>query len=145
MRLTGVSCLLLLVSLVCGTGCGDGSGSSSRKLVKVTGVVTLDGKPLSQGTISFVTEGQGAMNAAGEISSSGYYTLSTTTKGDGVPPGVYKVRIESWETPPTMDERGVNPGKSAIPDKYKDISTSGLNATINDSGRSQEFNFDLKS
>lgn len=130
-----VTCLVGLL------GCGGGGGST-RKLVKVTGTVSLSGKALETGTITFVAEGNEAMNAAAEIKA-GKYSLSTEKAGDGAPPGNYKVRIESWATPPSMDEKGVQPGKSAIPERYNLITSSGLTATIKDSPASQEVNFDL--
>lgn len=130
--------ILLFVTIA---GCG-GSGSK-RKLVQVSGTVTYEGKPLTSGTITFVGEGQSPVNAAGEISSSGTYKLSTETPGDGAAPGSYKIRIESWASPPKMDETGVDPGKSAVPEKYGRIETSGLTATVKDSPATQKFDFAL--
>lgn len=130
--------VLLLLTL---SGCG-GSGSK-RKLIRVSGTVTFEGKPLTSGTITFVADGQPPVNAAGEINQSGTYTLSTERPGDGAAPGTYKIRIESWASPPKMDETGVDPGKSAVPEKYNRIETSGLTATVNESPATQKVDFAL--
>lgn len=51
--------LLLLATLICGGGCGR-SGPPPRKMASVSGTVMLDGKPLPDGFVTFVspTEGQ---------------------------------------------------------------------------------------
>lgn len=142
MKLSVYPVVIILTCCLVAAGCGSGA-TSSRKLVKITGTVKYDGKPLPQGTITFVTTGQGATNAAGDLDSSGRYSLSTQEKGDGVPPGSYKVRIESWASPPKMDASGLHPGKSAIPKKYDNAEASGLTATVKDSPASQVIDFTL--
>ena len=129
--------------LLLGTISGCGGSGSKRKLVQVSGTVTFEGKPLTSGTITFVAEGPSPVNAAGEISKSGTYTLSTERPGDGASPGTYKIRIESWASPPKMDETGVDPGKSAVPEKYNRIETSGLTATVKESPATQKVDFAL--
>lgn len=141
MKLSGVLAVAM-ACLVGVAGCGGGNGKSKLTLVKVTGTVKFDGKPLPQGTISFVGTGEKTTNAAGEIDSSGHYTLSTQEKGDGIPAGSYKVRIESMASLPKMTDTGVEPGKSAIPERYNKVETSELTATVN-SGKSQAIDFNL--
>lgn len=135
-----VTAAVLIACLMFATGCG--AKASTRKLIKVSGTVTFAGKPLETGTITFVAEGNEPMNAAGDIKA-GKYTLSTEKPGDGAPPGAYKVRIESWATPPKMDEKGFEAGKSAIPERFNVAGSSGLTATIKDAPAAQEANFDL--
>lgn len=142
MKLSWRLAIVASACLFSASGCNDAAGPK-RKLVKVTGTVQFDGKPLTQGTISFVAEGQGAVNAAGDIDGTGKYTLSTHEKGDGAPPGNYKVRIESWASPPKMDETGTDPGKAAIPEKYFDVNGSGLTATVKDGSEPQVIDFTL--
>ena len=136
-RLLFMTVLLSLGGLF--VGC-EASGTAG--LVPVSGKVTVSGKPLTQGAITFVADGSGT-TAASEIDATGKYTLSTHKPGDGVAPGSYKVRIESWATPPRMDETGTHPGKLAIAEKYLDAQRSGLTATVKDGSETQEFNFDL--
>jgi hypothetical protein len=131
-----------VTAAICLTGCG-GQPGSKLKLVKVTGTVKLDGKPLPQGTISFVGNDATAVNAAAELDASGRYSLSTQQKGDGVPAGSYKVRIESWASPPKMVATGVEPGKSAIPERYATIESSELTAKVEDNSKAQVIDFNL--
>lgn len=113
--------------------------------VGVSGVVTLAGQPLSKGTITFTpdTAGSGS-TATGVIGSDGSYRLGTAKAGDGAQPGRYKVTVVSLDSEATMDEKGKPiPAKSAIPEKFGNAATSGLTATIEESGP-QTLDFDLK-
>lgn len=132
----------LVTTAICIAGC-SGEVGSKLKLVKVTGTVKLDGKPLPQGTISFVGNDATAVNAAADLDASGRYSLSTQQKGDGILAGSYKVRIESWATPPKMVATGVEPGKSAIPDRYAAIESSELTATVEGKTKTQVIDFNL--
>jgi hypothetical protein len=123
----------VLLALVA-SGCSSGSG-----LTKVTGTVTYEGVPLTNGSISFVSD-SGGENAAGIINEHGEYTLSTHQPGDGVAPGTYRVCISSFETLPEMTPQS---GKRAIPERYFDVRHSGLTATV-EKRRTQVINFSLK-
>lgn len=86
---------LLLASLV---GC-----SGSDKL-QVAGEVTLDGKPLEQGTIGFyAADGQGPTAAA--IVAEGKYACE-------VPPGEKEIRIEGFEV---VQRRHITPDDPSSP------------------------------
>ncbi|SRR5579883_148575 len=128
-RLTRAFVLLAFVASGCSTG---------PRLTKVTGTVSYDGVPLTNGSISFVSE-SGRENAAGMIDAHGEYTLSTHRPGDGVAPGTYRVCIASFETPPEMKPHS---GKRAIPERYFDVRHSGLTATV-ENRRAQVINFTL--
>lgn len=78
-------CLLALA--IFAAGCGVKSRTSP-----VTGVVTLDGKPLVGASIHFVPQGAGR-DATGETDKDGQFTMSTLQPRDGVVPGTYKVVI----------------------------------------------------
>ena len=125
------SSLMLLVVVVC--GCSGSSG-----LTRVTGTVTYEGVPLTNGSITFVSDA-GGENAAGMINAHGEYTLSTHRPGDGVAPGTYRVCISSFETPPDMRQ---DSGKRAIPERYFDVQHSGLTATVKEQ-RTQVIDFPL--
>lgn len=122
--------LLVLLASACSTG---------PRLTKVTGTVTYEGVPLTNGSISFVSD-SGGENAAGIINARGKYTLSTHQPGDGVAPGTYQVCISSFETLPEMKQ---NSGKRAIPERYFDVRRSGLTTTV-ENRRAQVINFSLK-
>jgi hypothetical protein len=83
--------LALVVFALVFPGCGVTSRTSP-----VSGVVTLDGKPLAGASIHFVPEGSGR-DATGETDASGHFTMSTFKPRDGVVPATYKVVI----SPPT--------------------------------------------
>ena len=129
----GLARCLVLLALVA-SGCSNGP-----HLTKVTGTVTFEGIPLTNGSISFVSD-SGRANAAGIINEHGEYTLSTHRPGDGVTPGTYRVCIASFETLPEMKQHS---GKRAIPERYFDVRHSGLSATVEDR-RTQVIDFPLK-
>lgn len=74
-----------LVALVV-VGCGSASG-----LGRVSGVVTLDGKPLPAATVTF-SRGQGRMSV-GMTDEAGRYTLQYTPHALGAEPGQHTVSI----------------------------------------------------
>lgn len=109
-------------------GCSS-NAKSPIPLKQVSGTVTLDGEPLSQGTITFMPVA-GTNSSTGDIVD-GKFTLSTFSKDDGAPPGEYKVAVTAWTTPPEMGVEGV----PAIPKHYFDTNTSGLSATISEDAK----------
>jgi hypothetical protein len=78
-------CLSLLAVAI--VGCVNSAGP-----IPVSGVVTLDEKPLSNASISFVPEGSGKQ-ATGTTDENGKFVLSTIDPRDGAFPGKYKVVI----------------------------------------------------
>lgn len=114
-RRQAIPALLLVGCLV---GCGG-------KAATVSGVVTLDGKPVTRGTVSFspATSGQ---KAVGIIDESGNYELSTNRE-TGLEAGTYSAAVSSRERG-QVDESGgpPMPGKYLVPQKYSNANTSGL-------------------
>lgn len=128
-------------------GCG---GSDKPATTPVSGVVTFDGQPLTEGTISFfsMTEsGKGVVNrpAIGILGAEGKYTLSTFAPGDGAIPGEYQVVVVSDSGVPSPEEFAEKGAKikSAIPAGYNSPTTSGLRAKVEGSA-AIVLNFDLK-
>jgi hypothetical protein len=101
-------------------GCDNGP-----KIVKVSGQVLIDGKPLRHGFITIAPDGHRA--AMAKLDSEGRFTLTTgpDTQGDGVALGTHKVAVNSIEL--------VNAGsqKWHAPKKYNTLEESGLTVTIN--------------
>lgn len=145
--------LTALIGLL--AGCGDGG-----RLGRVSGTVTVDGKPVTQGTIMFVpADGKAAIGAIGP---DGRFTLTTYSDGDGALVGPHKVTILSTIVggssfaPASIDDevamangaggnRILVPGKVTwiVPERFSQISTSELTSTVK-SG-SQTIDFDVPS
>jgi hypothetical protein len=102
-------------------GCSSGAMES-----QVSGRVTLDGEPIGPGIVSFVPAGEKHNPAIGAPDADGVYSLKTS-RTDGLPAGHYRVSVYVHKMPP-----GAQPGErlmstpSAIPDRYENVETSGL-------------------
>jgi len=81
-----VFCILVVTIL----GCGDG-GREKPDTVNVSGTVYLDGKPLADAEVNFVSE-DGEFAAFGKTNAEGKYTLA-----QGAVPGKNKVYISKME------------------------------------------------
>jgi len=133
------SSALLVAWFVLLAGCG-GSGSSAT----ISGVVTLDGKPLPAGSVQFASTKSGQA-AFANLEGDGRYSVVfpeadlgaeyEVTVGEPVDDDVDATAIA--ENPPEKTKR-------RIPQKYSDRTTSGLKVTIANPGET-EFNIDLQS
>jgi hypothetical protein len=129
---TRVLLLALTVGLL--TGCGDRSGGADL-MGKVSGKVTVNGKPLKSGRINFISE-QVGVGAGGDLTPEGTYTL------DGpVPEGVYKCFITFNIAPSQLGTPAADVVKT-VPEKYQSQGTSDLSVTV-ESGENER-DFDLK-
>jgi hypothetical protein len=138
------SCSTVIVCLFL-PACGD--SGPTIPMGTVSGKVSYQGKPLTSGTVTFVSTEDSRPNANGEISPDGTYNLHTQNQGSGAAVGDYNVMISSVDT---KEYNTKLPGtaplekkiKSTVPKKYDDPKTSGLKETVK-SG-SNTINFDLK-
>jgi len=129
------ACLLLSVAtLLAAAGCGSGRPTT----IPVTGVVTLDGKPIAGASVMFEPEA-GGRPATGTTDSSGKFTLKTFEAGDGALPGKHRISVSKSEmTGVQADKEGLSgpadPGGpkeiNYIPKKYANPKTSGLTAEV---------------
>jgi hypothetical protein len=91
---------VLLLGLVCAAA---GCGNKSENLVPVAGKVTVAGKVLATGTVSFrpdAAKGNASMHQpTGTIESDGSYQLYVTGGRAGAPPGWYKVVVTAYDDP----------------------------------------------
>lgn len=108
----------VFLSFVFVVGCSDGL----PERVPVSGVVLIDGKPLSQGSIQVIP--QGDRPAGGSIGSDGTFTLSSYKRNDGVVPGTHLVTVQATKQ--------LSPRETLwmTPKKYGNASTSGLKITV---------------
>ena len=117
-------------------GCG-GSG-----LVTVKGKVTLDGKALTSGTVTFHPSGTGA-TSYGTLQSDGTFRVQSGTE-QGLAPGKYRVTVMAMAASPTPGPGNVEVvPKSLVPAKYTSPGTSGLEYTVPAGGG--QFDIALKS
>jgi hypothetical protein len=116
-------CIILLGGCM-GTllGCGD----SSSKLVPVSGKVTVDGQPLTTGSVSFRPEkGVSAQEPGGEIDEDGTYTLYTDGK-QGAPPGRYRVLVVAVDPNDLKKKFPYGKRTSFVNPKYSDLKKTDL-------------------
>ncbi len=122
-----------VVALALLVGC-----SGQPKHAEVKGTVTLDGKPLATGTITF--EMKGARPATATIVNGEIIDVMTYAPGDGVAIGDHRVAVAANELPVSavvpnpgegkLPKGDYMSGKSLIPAAYNNPETSGLTATI---------------
>ncbi len=107
--------VLLAISLC---GCGDGR----PERVPLSGVVLIDGEPLTHGFIQVMPEN--ARAAQSPLDSEGRFQLSTFDEQDGVVPGTHKVAVIAVESLSAVEQ------KWHAPKKYMDPDESGLTITV---------------
>lgn len=126
------SVFVTVVVLLATVGCNN--------KVKLGGKVTYadDKSPVTAGIVCFETP---TYLARGVLQPDGTYTLSSTSVGDGIPPGKYNVYITE------LAESGGDDGPAPKPKialKYTKASTSGLTYEVNSSSKSFDFEIDRK-
>jgi len=138
---------LVTVVVVAAAGCGR----SGPPLASVHGMVTLEGTPLTHGTVSFVPDnarGTRGRMALGAIGPDGRFVLRSFTADDGALTGFHTVAILCDELLPVpADGAAEQPvpdeARSLIPVRYNDARTSGLTAEVKP-GVKNEFLFNLQ-
>jgi hypothetical protein len=127
-------------------GCGGGPTGVDPNLVSVTGKVTLDGKPLTSGDISYVSADTPGVGFGSAIDSSGNYALVQSVSAKGALPGTYKVIVNPSATGSAMGAGGeVTKVKSPIPEKYNKPDTTDIPTVMVEKGKSLVKNVELKS
>jgi hypothetical protein len=129
--------LAAAAALIALAGCGGGN----PKTAPVKGTVTYKGRPVPNGTVTFIPES--GPTATGELGPDGSYTLTTFRRGDGAVPGRYTVVIVAMQ-----DNAGRLPEERTplpppiVPEKYTSAVTSDLRAEVED--RENTLDFPLK-
>lgn len=100
---------------LCCAGCGEGSPSDTPELGQVTGIVTLDGNPLANVTVTF--EPETGKPSFGGTDESGQYKLVYSKNEAGAKIGQHTVRVT------TPKEGPEDAGKDPIPARYNTKST----------------------
>ena len=102
-------------------GCG---GSGRPKTIPISGKVTINGQAPGEGgklyfTPTQVAEGYSKRPASGTFTASGEYRVMSWEVDDGLVPGHYTVGVVP-----------VDPNKTAIPARYHQSATSGLELDV---------------
>lgn len=143
------ACFFSLLFIVAFIGCG----SSSIRVEYVEGIVTLDGEPVSEATMTFLpkTETPPMEMATGMTDANGAYKVSSVTGKAvaGAVAGEYKVAISKVLITAKEVEYGAIRGPHDIqqthllPAIYADYQNTPLTATVN-KGKNK-IDFELKS
>lgn len=122
------ACQVLVVTLML-VGCGDGTSPIENR-VSCRGLVTLDGNPLPHGMVGFEpVDPDTGWSATGTIKD-GRFEMVTTASASGAVIGKYRVRVLSEGLDSTGPDGKLQRPKSLIPEKYNDISRSGLEVEV---------------
>ena len=140
----GAGILALTMSFVLLVGCGGEDPGES--LFSTTGMVTLDGQPLSGATIDFIPkstgENQPLRGSVGVTDEEGkFIMLYRSTRG--CPAGDFTVSISNYSEPTGEGGDDETGSPETVPPAYRGPK-SKLEATVS-SGGENVFNFDLKS
>lgn len=99
-------------------GCDPGAA-------RVSGTVTLDGRPLETGSVQFHPAAAGPV-AYGSIDGRGRFSLTVGAGASRLPPGRYTATVVAVATPVVADGGGEVPPQPITPRRYGEIATSGL-------------------
>lgn len=135
-RYTPLNCILLMTVLSAITMTGCGSGVSETPRGDISGKVTFQETPVTDGTVNFFS-GKTGIAAGAKLDSEGTFSIP-----DGIEIGTYTITI----TPPYVEEPpGLSPAESKpkefkeIPEKYRSGETSGLTAEVKSGANHFEF------
>lgn len=127
----------MLPLLVATVGCGGGLPSH------VSGTVTLDGRPLTTGLVTFLPAATGAV-AYGPITADGRYAIKTGSK-QGLEPGDYVVTVAANAPPPAAPPPSGGPTYAEpilpliTPRRYADRQSTPLRATVTTGNQTLDF------
>lgn len=131
---------------------GAGCGKAKPATAPVAGRVLLDGKPVAGAAVMFEPV-EGGVPARGGTGADGSFTLSTFGRDDGALVGRHRVSVSKFVVEGVAaNELGLEaapgqPGaqpKAAVPVRYADPKTSGLEATVDAAGTKVEFTLESK-
>lgn len=123
-----LSLLILIIFSI--SGCSNSVEEASSK---ATGTITLDGQPVTVGTINFYPTGDGN-SAFATINEDGTFTVNTSAGTVGLEPGDYNAVI-AYEVSPTEDAEGNEvEGKNPIPERYRDEENPAIAVNVPEGG-----------
>lgn len=135
-----IHCVITLCFGLIPFAIGCGGGTDRPVLANVWGTVTLDGKPLTNGTIIF--EAEKARTGTGKIKDGLIVEVTTFETADGLAVGNHKIAVYAQEGNATGaetvgDGKQINRatymgggGKSVVAARFNNPATSGLSVVI---------------
>lgn len=134
---TVLPCALLLAA----SGCGS---SGAEGFIPVSGKVTIGGKALTRGTVSYRADklrgNKSTAEPYAEIQPDGTYTLYTDKK-PGAPPGKYVVLVEASED---IDPRNPSAApKAIVHQKYADSENPVLQRDVVDNPKPGQYDLEV--
>jgi hypothetical protein len=104
-------------------GCGSNNEQAVERTaaVAIKGKVSLKGKPMTQGSVSFEPT-DGGREAHGTIGADGTFTLTTFKANDGAIRGTHRVAVKA----------STGGKKDLVPLKYQSYSSSGVEIEVAD-------------
>ncbi len=137
------------LGLVVMSGCGTNAPKrEGPPTYPVSGTVTQGGTSVTGATVRF-EPADGSKGATGRTDDQGEYTLSTFAAGDGALAGDYRVTVVKMEGEGaqavseddpnyTGEEKDVEM-KNVLPEKYSNVETSELTATVTEGTNTFDF------
>ncbi len=144
--------LLMFMSTMLCSGCSN--ETDFGPMGSIAGQLTMDDKPLAQGTQLLFMKMDAGYAAFGETDAEGNYSITWVRDGERkteVPIGAYKVLIQPPATGKDTEEMSPEemlaggdaaPAKPAFPKKYQQHATSGLEYTIQEGPNTVNINLD---
>lgn len=119
-----VACCTLAIALMAAAGCSDSDFST------VSGHVSLDGKPLDGGAITFIPATSGPL-AYGNVAPDGSYSLQSSGGVEGLRPGSYTATVSyrSGRPSPGMTLAQIQ-ALERVPVSYTTPETSNLHEEV---------------
>jgi len=124
-------------------GCNSGAGLPPT--VPAEGVVTLDGAPVADATITFIAD-VGTYNASAVTDKTGKFAMKAFEEKSGAVAGSYKVSINKTIVESRDGRQGESDVnlKQGLPMKYSNFLTSGITIKLADAG-DKNIKYELKS
>ena len=142
MRILKLTHCLLIAAVLGLAGCADPVG---QPLTPVVGKVTLDGKALTTGNVSFrpdtISGNNNAAEPYGEIGPDGTYKMFTSNR-PGAPVGKYVVLVTASEAIDPSNPSATP--KSLVNARYSDVGLRNILIEVTESPRDGQYDLKLK-
>lgn len=137
--MNGPTQFLSLLAIIAGLSTVSGCGGPSRlPLQQVSARVTLNGQPISGGTVvlhSTSDKFPAGLSPVGYVAADGTVQFTTYERGDGVPAGEYKATV-TWRPFITVDDETIS-GDNQLPAIYASLESTTARVTVPSSGGEQ--------